>query len=500
MFEKAFPVALRKQRDTVVAPLAGPFWVGLIVLAAALLFTVHPQNWESAIGGAMIIAAGFLPSAIWILKGLGGLPVFPIFALMHVWAFGMPLLYEHPIVTRFDSGQQFFAALSVAGFLVIGTLVWHQMRLRSPKAPQRCLMLESKTAEALFLLVLAVSIVYTIALTAGWLSFIPSEVFGIIRSVMLALQALSCFVLSYRLGSGELRFGQASLFKFLFVGFIIVGLPSLYLVTPISLIGIATLGYVSASGRVPWISLIVAGLFVSFLHAGKGDMRAQYWGEAAEPSIEPWEYPVFFGDWMSSSIDGLTGNIPDEDEKSSSIVERSSLMQLLLYEQEMSPDHIPFMWGDTYIIVPELMIPRILYPARATSHEGTYRLNINYGFQTREDTENTTIGWGLLNESFANFGLFGMAGLAVVIGAFYGYVEGLALSVPLLSLRGLFVVLVACYAFQVEFSAGVWVTALFQSTIALLGLTVALMKSRPLRAAALQFSPPAGLEPAPGQA
>jgi hypothetical protein len=472
----------------------------MVVLTVALVLTAHPQNWESTVGAAMIIAAGCLPSAIWILKGLGGLPVFPLFAMMHVWAFGIPLLYEHPIVTRFEPERQFFAALSVTGFLVLGTIVWHQMRLRVPKQPPKCFGLESKTAEAVFLLVLVVSIVYTIALIAGWLSFIPSEVFGIIRSVMLALQALSCFVLSYRLGSGELKAGQAWLFKVLFIAFILVGLPTLYLVTPISLIGIATLGYISASGRMPWILLIVTGLGISFLHAGKGDMRAQYWGEAAEPAIEPWEYPVFFGEWMSSSIDSLFGNIPDEDEKSTSIVERSSLMQLLLYEQEMSPDHIPFMWGDTYIIVPELLIPRIVYPTRATSHEGTYRLNINYGFQSREDTENTTIGWGLLNESYANFGLLGMAGLAVVLGAFYGYVEGLALAVPLLSLRGLFVVLVACYAFQVEFSAGVWVTALFQSTVALLGLSVLLMKSRSLQSVTGYAPSPAGLQPAPGQA
>jgi len=497
MFLKLF----RGRSNTLAAPLAKPFWLGLAILAVFLAATAHPQNVESLLGAIMIIAAGFLPSAIWVLKRLGGLPVFPVFALTHVSAFGIPLLYEHPIVSKFEPDRQFIAALSVTGFLILGTIVWHSMRLRKPKPPRRIFTIESHTAETVFLAVLAAGIFYTVATNSGWFAFIPAGVFSIIRSVMLALEALGCFVLSYRLGSKELRLGQASLFKILFVGLLVVSLPSLYLITPISLVGISVLGYVSASGRIPWGTLIIGTGVVAFLHIGKGDMRERYWGEAPDATVEPWDYPQFLGQWASSSVDGLFGNIPDEDERSATILERSSLMQLLLYEQDITPDHLPFMWGDTYVVIPELLIPRILVPDKPTSHEGTYRLNIYYGLQTREDTETTTIGFGLLNESYANFGYLGMAGLAIVIGAFYGFVEGLALSVPLLSLRGLWVVIVACYAFQVEFAAGVLATALFQSSVALLGLAVVLMRSHRLGSAvATAVATPSRLMPAPGRA
>jgi len=476
----------RRRSNVLAAPLARPFWVSVVILVVLLILTAHPQNIESLIGASMITAAGCLPCAIWILRQMGGFPVFPVFAMTHVSAFGIPLLYEHPVVSQFEPDRQLIAAISVAGFLVIGTLVWYGMRLRSPKPPHRIFALESRTGETVFLSVLAVSILYTIALIAGWLEFIPPTVFSIVRSIMLAMQALSCFVLSYRLGSGELKRGQALLFKTLFVGLLVVGLPTLYLITPISLLGISTLGYISASGRIPWAAVAVGVIAITFLHAGKSDMRDQYWGEASDRVVQPWNYGEFFGDWASSSVESIFGNIPDSDERSSTIVERSSLMQLLLYEQDMTPDHLPFMLGDTYAIIPELLIPRIILPDKPTSHEGTYRLNIYYGFQTREQTETTTIGFGLLNESYANFGYFGMAALGVLLGGFYGFVEGLALSVPLLSLRGLWVVIVACYAFQVEFAAGVWATALFQSSVALFGLAAVLMKSRPLESAMVQ--------------
>ena len=111
----------------------------------------------------MIIAAGCLPSAIWTLKRLGGLPVFPVFALTYIWAFGVPLLYEHPLVIRFLPEEQFVAAISVTGFLLLATLVWHQLRLKPGKPIRHCLSLESNMAESVFLLVLGVGIVFTLS-------------------------------------------------------------------------------------------------------------------------------------------------------------------------------------------------------------------------------------------------------------------------------------------------------------------------------------------------
>jgi hypothetical protein len=204
-------------------------------------------------------------------------------------------------------------------------------------------------------------------------------------------------------------------------------------------------------------------------------MRDRYWGEAEQGAVAPTAYPKFFLEWLLASWDEL--GAPEKEEKTS-LLERASLMQLLLYEQTLS-NTVPFMDGETYVIVPQLMIPRILYPNRPTTHEGTYRLNIHYGFQTKEQTETTTLGFGLLNEAYANFGLVGMALLAIVLGLYYGTVEHWAVSSPLLSARGLFAIVVASFSFQTEFAAGVYAAALFQSLIALFLLCVFIMRLRP---------------------
>jgi len=85
----------------------------------------------------------------------------------------------------------------------------------------------------------------------------------------------------------------------------------------------------------------------------------------------------------------------------------------------------------------------------------------------------------LLNESYANFGLVGMALLAVTMGAYYGWVERWAAAVPLLSLRGLFAITVASLSFQTEFAAGVYAAALFQAFVALLCLSMLVVRRNP---------------------
>ena len=47
-------------------------------------------------------------------------------------------------------------------------------------------------------------------------------------------------------------------------------------------------------------------------------------------------------------------------------------------------------------------------------------LNVRFGFQTEEATQSTAIGWGLIAEAFANFGLAGVFGMGIVAGTIAG--------------------------------------------------------------------------------
>jgi hypothetical protein len=453
------------------------YWFGLLALVAIVLFTAHPQYAESAIGAALVIVASWVPAWLWIKKGGEGLPVFPVFALTYTWTFGLPLLYEHPIVKIFDAIDQLYGAISVTGFLVLSTLVWLLVRDIRVRPPKFCLSMRESGADDIFFIVLVVAILFTISVNGAWLN-LSAGVYSIVRAVVLAVEALACFVLSYRLGTGELTGLKGITFKFLLLVLVLVSLPPLEMISSMAIVALAAIGYVSGSGKVPWVAFILTILLFVFLHIGKGEMRERYWADADQGPVQPRDYPAFFAEWVSTSMDELRAPESDINEEKHSLIERASLMQLLLYEQTLSGS-VPFMFGETYTVVPELLIPRIFYPNKPISHEGTSRLNIHYGFQTREQTETTTLGFGLLNESYANFGLIGMALLAVTMGAYYGWVERWAAAVPLLSLRGLFAITVASFSFQTEFAAGVYAAALFQALVALLGLSMVVIRKNP---------------------
>jgi hypothetical protein len=223
----------------------------------------------------------------------------------------------------------------------------------------------------------------------------------------------------------------------------------------------------------------------ALLHGGKGEMRDRYWprGDEDVPAVQPLSYPSLIAEWFTVGFTHFQWGTGDDqpEEESQSILERASLMQLLLYVQNATPEFVPYLNGETYTMIPWLLVPRILSPNKPAAHEGTYILNVHYGFQTREDTVHTTIGFGLLNEAYANFGILGALGLGILLGGLCGLTSSSARGTPLLSLRALLAILVASYSFQMEFAAGVLVSAMFQSAVGLLALAIIFMRRRPVQ-------------------
>jgi hypothetical protein len=208
------------------------------------------------------------------------------------------------------------------------------------------------------------------------------------------------------------------------------------------------------------------------LHAGKAQIRELYWQQPIEPS----EYISRYAEWIDFGIKEISTPSDKKVETEQSIIDRASVLQQLLLTQSLTEKGKPLLDGLTYGIIPQLLVPRFFNSEKITSHEGTSILNIYYGRQTRRDTQSTTIGWGLIAESYANFGLWGCGLLALIFGIFYGYISLISINAPIFSDRYLFAILVLSYAFQTEYTAGVYVAALFQSTVTLFVFILFVMK------------------------
>ncbi|RUT07176.1 hypothetical protein DSM106972_024370 [Dulcicalothrix desertica PCC 7102] len=450
------------------------FWIFTLGVLVYEIFLTETQSLLSNFIAVIITIAALLPSYLWCSGRAQGMPIFPFFALTFISTYAFPFITNHPVVVTYSPDSQLIAGITVSGFLGLGTFVWFHFVKSTPKAPAYYRALDSKKSDLLLLLVLIIGVLFNLANNGGWL-FISDGLFSAVRSAVLGLNALAAFVLAYRLGSNELSKWQSQLFIMLMISQMLTSAIALVLVGATSTFIAGIIAFIIGRKKIPALPIVIVLVCLTLLHYGKADMRAKYWSKTT--LVQPWEYPAWYSEWLGYSFDYL--NKPDDlrKEDKSSLAERSSVVQMLLLAQDKSPDTIPYLYGKSYSILPQLIIPRFLNNNKIRSHEGTSILNIHYRLQTYAQAQTTTIGWDLLSESYANFGSFGCAGLAIFTGILCGQSTRWSTNAPILSAQSLFSVLMTTFTFQTEWTAGVFVSALFQSSMIIVGIVLFLMRT-----------------------
>jgi hypothetical protein len=465
--------------------LLGAFWIFAIALLGYELYTPETQSIWCNIAAVITTAIALLPVYLWCSGKALGLPIFPLFALTHIYAYGLPLVSKHPVIESYSISTQLIASFTVSGFLGLGTFVWFQFVKFAPPPPKFYRALGNRTGNQFFLFCLGISGIFNVANAGGWLQ-LDGGSFAILRNTVVAVTALAAFVLGYRMGCRELKSQESQLFIVLLAIFMATSIVSFVLVGAGTAFMSACAAFTVGRKKIPVLPMIAVLLILSFLHLGKADMRAKYWFDPNQPPYtQPSEYPAIYAEWANNSLRYIAKaqnpQTLQPGQSRQSVFERLSVLQMLILTQTKSPSQIPYLHGETYAILPQLLVPRILNSNKIRSHEGTFILNVRYGRQRYEDTIRTTIGWGLLAESYANFGLFGCAGLAVVLGTIYGQTTRWSINASILSMRSLFSIFMITFALQTEWTAGVYVAAIGQYSVVLLLIAVFLMENQSVR-------------------
>jgi hypothetical protein len=303
---------------------------------------------------------------------------------------------------------------------------------------------------------------------------LPGNLMQVARGVALSLNAMGLFVLAYYHGRGLLDSGQV---VWLTVGVLVtvaLSLTSLMLAQAIVPVALTIFGYVLGGNKLPWRVLLGVFIAVAVLHPGKYEMRDKYWGSSGASGLTLSTLPSFYGEWFGygfQQVGGLAGVIdgPKGEEGTTSAFERAGNIQMLLVVQQKSPGEVPFLKGITYEPIPRLLIPRFIDNQKGISHAANVMLTVNYGLQSFEQTESTSIYWGLVPEAYANFGYLGVAGLAIVLAAFYAFMTRLTVGVPMTSLRFVLGLVVMAASTKAD-TMGIFVTTQFQGAV---GVTMA---------------------------
>jgi hypothetical protein len=383
-------------------------WGAVVLLM--LFGLVSADSVEGFAAYALVATATLLPSVLWLRGGAPGVPVLPAVAALHYVYYAMPILraqeaHETPEILR--------AAATIALFLGAATLASGLVLSQSFQRPQRAPadVLSGPKIRRYAFGGVAVGVLFYLVLMSGWLDWL-GPFFGIVRSVALTAASVACYLLGYCRARGLLR-GQAwGLALSGFAVLVVLSWSSLFLVTGMTFGLAAILGYFFTSKRIPWTALAatIAVLFV--LHAGKAEMRDRYWIGGYVQGTSIWEVPHLFAEWFATGAGAIAAG-----QVESNVIERASLLDMLLLVQQATPEQIPYLGGETYALLPSYLLPRFLSPDKTFSQAGLALLNIRYGLESGEGVSFTTIGWGLVAEAYANFGYGGVLGVGLLFGA-----------------------------------------------------------------------------------
>jgi hypothetical protein len=205
-------------------------------------------------------------------------------------------------------------------------------------------------------------------------------------------------------------------------------------------------------------------LLLSVLHAGKYEVRNRYWAPHSQSSEQTsaFRIPGMMFDWFWAGIESL-----GSDQKGPDLLERASLLHMLLLVQRVTPGFIPYLEGETYALLPSMLVPRFIDSDKVESQAGLNMLSVRYGLQPVEATASTTIGWGLVAEAFANFGYLGALAIGALFGGFCGTLTRLSAGAAPLSLSMLVTIAATLTLFNVELDLSYLVTTLAQSVVAI---------------------------------
>lgn len=454
----------------------------LCAISSWIILTAN-ANFISILAASIIAFAALYPSYLWCTDYVKGLPLFPLLALNYLLTHSFPLVSDNADVLKYSPLEHLISSLAVLVFLGAATISWTFYVQKSHDSPARLRKFSKRQIFPFFIIALIAGIIYQMATLSGyiWVVLPYPGVIAAIRSITHSLNSLAVIILGYSMGSKILNRLQTKIFILILAILVFVTGASLYLGTTGFYIVFACMGWILATKKIPWRLLLISILIVAFLHLGKGRTRIYYW-KYRGAGVLPTEYTQVYKYWIRNSIEAIqkpTVNSELEnnfEEEEKSILERSAVVNMLLKVQADTGKEKPYLWGETYSIIPQLLIPRFLDEDKIRGAEANHMLSIHYGLQSYRQTLKTSIGWGLLQEAYANYGWLGCLGLGVFIGNLYGWITRWSMNVSSLSFRFLVALIFMTLAFKGEITMGIFVAVIFKGFVILWLIRMLFMK------------------------
>jgi len=425
-----------------------------VVFVVLMLFGLIAWNVTSYY---LIVVPALLPTYFWIRAGAPGLPSLSILAALAIIYYAIPILRWS--VPSDDPKVIVTAALTIASFLFSAALVY---RLFLPAAERRAGRhqisgLENRGALKLAAVGIVGGLLYFVCLFAGWLGTVGTYT-GLIRAVAYTFAAIGCYIVGSARGVGTLKGVEWVLALIGLISLSAFGVAGLLLFGGVLNAFAFVLGYIVAARRIPWLLLAAIFIVISILQAGKFDMRDKYWDPNEVSGTGLGDVPGRIIEWLAIGTNVLLHGREETD-----VLERATLLQAVVLVQQETPQVVPFLEGETYALLPSMLMPRFIDSEKIVSQAGLNLLSVRYGLQTVEATETTTIAWGLIAEAWANFGFIAVPVVGALLGLLCGAITLVSSGVPLISVRMFTAIAAMAALLDVEADLSYILVTMFQS-------------------------------------
>lgn len=463
--------------------IARPFTVGTILLSVWFLWSFD-SNEQYGISEwlvyYLIALIAWEPVAAWLREGGRWVPAAELFFLLHLQYYVSPFVNAKEEILELQPELRIKIGLVVAVFLAICRVTYYflhkvpgRARVRNIEILNRPLDFGPK--QYIVWVGLAIWTLFSVALQRGWLPDLGAN-FNLIRSFFSAVGTLSMFILFYEFGKGQLK--RIATYCLLFVTMVSMfwSISTGFLVGATVQAAVSLVAFSIGRKKIPIPTLLILLAVLSFLHAGKMEMRYQYWDEGKNYSTTKRSVLEVYEFWMAASWKRITSNDSDE-EKIPTIFDRGSLLQYLARVVDVSPDQLPYLNGNSYIDATAGFIPRFIWPDKPSANAANDSLSIYYGFQTEDGVLKTAVGLGILCEAWGNWGWFGVCLIGAVMGVILFIPNTLSINSSPTQFRFLLSVPFILFSINLEMLLGQSVQSLLQGVIASFLVLVLISKS-----------------------
>lgn len=470
--------------------LLGQTWVALWVLLSIEVVVLTVTKSPGAVAFGLISLGTLVVFGVWKQLGIG-LPLVPLVAAQHLLIYGLPIVTEHETLGEYSEAMITDAGLEVLVFSVTLAAAWAMgMRMFTPSSSISFALPDfqqggSHKLKQLGMNLIVTGTLYQLLVRADLLGFLfallPNGSISLLIPLITGVSSGGFFLVALFVGAKETSRSQQTMFWSLLAVSVAISASSFLLSAAVTMIAAVLIGLFWGSGRVPWRFIVIVILLLSFLNLGKFTMRGRYWQfDEDGPTVASYGFadiPRIYTEWVQASLEVLVEekepvgshlrNIPTASSRQSLLERINNLQNLLFVIQAMQVYRLDPLGGDSYAVIPPLLVPRIMWPDKPRSHIGQVMLNVHFGRQDLNSTYKTYVAWGLLPEAYGNFGkTFGSVILGGFLGFFFAWLENLSARKLLLSLEGFvsFALLIGL-ANSFEMVASVLVTMLFQSIV-----------------------------------